>query len=306
MRAVVAFLLLGIIAGLVGWINQGYLREQWNWYALMRPYMLADVRPYVLPDAAERALQPMGTFRECAKDCPEMVVVPPGSFIMGSPDTEKDRGSDEGPLHKVTIADRFAVAKFSVTFAQWDACAAVGGCPQLPDSGWGRGRQPAINLNWEDAQQYVAWLSRMTGKTYRLLSETEWEYAARAGTTTVYYWGDEVGSGNANCIHCGSRWDGKQPSPVGSFKPNPFGLYDIQGNVWTWLEDCYHDDYVGAPTDAAAWTGGCEQGRRAVRGGGWDSYDYNTRIANRDRMSIGTRINDFGLRVARTLSPGAP
>jgi formylglycine-generating enzyme required for sulfatase activity len=306
MRAVVAILLLGIIAGLVVWINQGYLTEQWNWYALMRPYMLAQVRPHVLSDAAERALQPMSSFRECAKDCPEMVVVPPGTFIMGSPETEKARGSDEGPLHKVTIADRFAVAKFPVTFDEWDTCAAVGGCPQLSESGWGRGRQPAINLNWDDAQQYVAWLSRMTGKTYRLLSETEWEYAARAGTATVYYWGDEVGSGNANCIHCGSPWDGKQPSPVGSFKPNPFGLYDISGNVWTWLEDCYHDDYIGAPTDAAARSAGCEQGRRAVRGGAWDSYDYNTRIANRDRMSFGTRINDFGLRVARTLLPGAP
>jgi formylglycine-generating enzyme required for sulfatase activity len=272
----------------------------------MRPYMLAQVRPHVLSDAAERALQPMSSFRECAKDCPEMVVVPPGTFIMGSPETEKARGSDEGPLHKVTIADRFAVAKFPVTFDEWDTCAAVGGCPQLSESGWGRGRQPAINLNWDDAQQYVAWLSRMTGKTYRLLSETEWEYAARAGTATVYYWGDEVGSGNANCIHCGSPWDGKQPSPVGSFKPNPFGLYDISGNVWTWLEDCYHDDYIGAPTDAAARSAGCEQGRRAVRGGAWDSYDYNTRIANRDRMSFGTRINDFGLRVARTLLPGAP
>jgi formylglycine-generating enzyme required for sulfatase activity len=307
MQAVVAFLLLGIIAGLIGWINQGYVREQWNWYALGRPYMNADVRPYVLADAAERALRPLSSFRECAKDCPEMVVVPPGSFIMGSPDAEKDRGSDEGPLHKVAIAERFAVAKFPLTFAEWDACAAVGGCPPLADSGWGRGRQPAINLNWEDAQQYVAWLSRMTGKPYRLLSETEWEYAARAGTTTVNFWGDAVGADNANCIHCGSRWDGKQTSPVGSFKPNSFGLYDMQGNVWTWLADCYHDTYDGAPTDAAAWTEGCgDQGRRAVRGGGWDSYDYNIRIANRDRMSFATRINDFGLRVARTLLPGAP
>src|SRR5262249_51312233 len=163
------------------------------------------------------------------------------------------------------------------------------------------------NLNWEDAKHYVAWLSRMTGKPYRLLSEAEWEYAARAGTTTVNFWGDAVGADNANCIHCGSRWDGKQTSPVGAFKPNSFGLYDMQGNVWTWLADCYHDSYEGAPTDAAPWTEGCgDQGRRAVRGGGWDSYDYNIRIANRDRMSFATRINDFGLRVGRTLLPGAP
>ena len=182
---------------------------------------------------------------------------------------------------------------------------AVGGCPNVTDSGFGRGNRPVVNVNWEDARQYVAWLTRMTGKPYRLLSELEWEYAARAGTSTRYFWGDEIGKGNANCIGCGSKWDGRMTSPVGSFKPNPFGVYDAYGNVWQWVEDCHHDSYDGAPTDGSAWVENCEQGRRAVRGGGWDSYDYNIRVANRDRISIGSRINDLGIRVARSLNTGA-
>jgi formylglycine-generating enzyme required for sulfatase activity len=127
----------------------------------------------------------------------------------------------------------------------------------------------------------------------------------QAGTSSAYYWGNEIGINNANCIGCGSRWDGKETSPVGSFKPNAFGLYDMSGNVWTWLEDCYQESYEGAPTDGSAWTKGCEEGRRAVRGGGWDSYAPKIRIANRDRISAGNRLNDFGLRIARTLAPVA-
>ena len=302
MRAVVAFLLLGIIAGLIGWINQAYLREQWNWYTVMRPYMLSQVRPHVLSATAERALTPLASFRECARNCPEMVVLPAGRYMLGSPKDEKGRGSDEGPVRDVTIPAPFAISKDLVTFAQWDQCVAVGGCPQILDSGFGRGSQPAINLNWREAQRYVAWLSRMTGKPYRLLSEAEWEYAARAGTRTAYYWGNDIGSNNANCIGCGSRWDNEQTSPVGSFKPNAFGLYDMTGNAWEWVMDCYHKNYDGAPTDSSAWTKGCEQGRRVVRGGGWDSYAVNVRVANRDRISIGTRINDLGFRIARSLA----
>ena len=181
-QALVYVLLVGIIAGLVGWINQAYLKEQMNWYTTMRPYMLAQVRPYVLSREAERALKPRRAFRECAKDCPEMVVVPAGEFMMGSPATEKGRYDNEGPQHKVTIARPFAVSKFEVTFDEWDACVVSGGCPQVPTAALGRGTQPVINVSWDDAQQYVAWFSKMTGRPYRLLSEAEWEYAARAGT----------------------------------------------------------------------------------------------------------------------------
>jgi formylglycine-generating enzyme required for sulfatase activity len=244
----------------------------------------------------------LASFRECAKDCPEMIVIPAGEFMMGSAETEKDRYDDEGPQHNVTIAKPFAVSKFDVTFADWDACVSVGGCPQVSDSGFGRGTRPVINVTWDDALQYVAWLSRMTGKPYRLLSEAEWEYAARARTQTAYPWGDEIGKGNANCGVCGSEWDNHGTSPVGSFKPNAFGLYDMAGNVWQWEQDCYHDHYNGAPADGSAWaTGDC--GRRVLRGGAWVSGPGILRSALRGRNSPVVRYGYIGFRLGRTLTP---
>src|SRR5262249_33331862 len=176
-QALIYVLLVGIILGLIGIINQAYIKEQVHWYMTMRPYRVANVDPYVLTPERERALRPGDSFRECAKDCPEMVVVPAGEFTMGSPATEKGRYANEGTQHSVAIPRPFAVSKFEVTFADWDACVAVGGCPheeRASDSGWGRDRQPVIGVSWDDAQAYVAWLSRMTDKTYRLLTETEW------------------------------------------------------------------------------------------------------------------------------------
>jgi formylglycine-generating enzyme required for sulfatase activity len=299
-RAAIYVLLVGIIAGLVGWINQAYLKEQINWYWTMRPYMLANVRPYVLTAEAERGLKPLASFRECAKDCPEMIVIPAGEFMMGSPPTEHGRGENEGPQHGVTIAKAFAVSKFDLTFADWDACVSVGGCPQTIDSGMGRGTKPVIDVNWNDAQLYVAWLSKMTGHRYRLLTESEWEYAARATTTTPYYWGDEFGNGNANCNGCGSQWDHKQTSPVGSFKPNMFGLYDMAGNVWQWMQDCYHSDYDEAPTDGSAWTSG-DCNYRVLRGGSWNHLPPNLRSAFRRWGAIEDRDSVIGFHVGRTL-----
>ncbi|MGA8898348.1 SUMF1/EgtB/PvdO family nonheme iron enzyme [Bradyrhizobium sp.] len=185
-QALVYTLLVGIIAGLVGWINQEVIKEQINWYWTMRPYRVANIDPYVLKPEAERALKPLASFRECARDCPEMIVIPAGSFMMGSPASQPGHNNSEGPQHMVTIARPFGVSKFDVTFADFDACFSVGGCPQPSDSGGGRGTKPVINVDWDDAQKYVAWLSEMTGQTYRLLTEAEWEYAARAGTTTAY------------------------------------------------------------------------------------------------------------------------
>ena len=153
---------------------------------------------------------------------------------------------------------RFAVSKFEVTFDEWDACVAYGGCAQhvLTATG-GRGTQPVINVSWDDAKHYVAWLSKMTGKPYRLLTEAEWEYAARAGTTTAYSWGDEIGKGNANCNGCGSQWDNTtRPLRSARSRPMQFGLHDMHGNVWEWVEDCYQSNYNGAPTDGSAWTTG--------------------------------------------------
>ncbi len=312
-------LLLGIIAGLVGWINQAYIKEQWNWYAVMRPYAMKNFRPYVLASAAERSLKTFANFRECAGNCPEMIVIPPGSFVMGSTQAEQSRFdavpkrtndndlqnheasalSNEGPQHKVVIAKSFAVSKFDVTFAEWDACSSVGGCRQKNDSGMGRGTKPVITVSWDDAQQYVAWLSKMTGRSYRLLTEAEWEYAARAGTTTAYYWGDETGKRNANCMGCGSG-ENKQTSAVGSFPANPFGLYDMAGNVWQWVEDCYSPNYDQAPTDGSASTGqDCTY--RVARGGSWNLGPEYVRSAVRFRYVSNYQALNRGFRVVRTL-----
>jgi formylglycine-generating enzyme required for sulfatase activity len=260
-------------------------------------------RPGVLDDAAERALKRGENFKEC-DSCPEMVVLPPGEVMMGSPETEKDRDRDEGPQRKVTIARSFAVGKFEVTFAEWEACVAGGGCTankSPTDRGWGKATRPVINVAWNDARQYVEWLSVRTGKTYRLLTEAEWEYAARAGTTTAYSWGNDIGEGNANCDGCKSQWDNKQTAPVGSFKPNDFGLHDMHGNVWEWVQDC-HGDYSKAPNDGAAApeTGNCS---RVLRGGSWNLYSRNLRAAGRLWNAPDVRDSFIGFRVARDLTP---
>ncbi len=300
--------LFGVLAvllgtGLIGWLNQDYLQERWRWFSVIRPYMQSQVRPYVLAAEAEQALKPKDAFRECAKDCPEMVVVPTGKFMMGSP--EGQGTDDERPQHEVTIAEPFALSKFEVTFADWDACVAYGDCdPRISDNGWGRGRQPAIYVNWDSANRYVAWVSRMTGKPYRLLSEAEWEYAARAGTETAYSWGDQIGNGNANCDGCGSHWDNRQTAPVESFAENAFGLYGMHGNVWEWVEDCVHNNYRGAPYDGLPWTtgGNGDCNSRIVRGGSWASVPRFLRSAGRTGSSAGNRNNTIGFRVARDLN----
>ncbi len=309
-QILVYVLLVGIILGLIGVINEAYVKEQWRWYMVTRPYMQAQVRPHVLPAVAEQALKPKDTFKECASEqgkdyCPEMVVVPAGSFMMGSPPTEKGRHASEGPQHTVTIGKPFAVAKFELTFDEWDTCVAYGDCPQgVGDAGFGRGQQPVIFVTWDDAQRYAAWLSKMTGKPYRLLTEAEYEYATRAGGQTAYPWGDDIGKNNANCTGCGSKWDARQTAPVGSFKPNAFGLYDMVGNVFAWVEDCAHNNYDGAPTDGSAWIEGGDCKIRVDRGGAWNFPD-SLRSAFRDTSSTGYRIDNLGIRVGRTLSAGA-
>jgi formylglycine-generating enzyme required for sulfatase activity len=298
MQALIGVLAFGVVAGLVGWLNEQYLREY--------IYMLTQVRPYVLTTEAGRALKAKDSFKECANDCSEMIIVPAGDFMMGSPKEEKGHYEDEGPRHKVIFAKPFAVSKFEVTFEQWDACVAVGGCAQVPDSRGGRGIQPVINVNWHEARQYVAWFSKMTGQTYRLLSEAEWEYAARAGTTTAYSWGDEIGKGNANCNGCGGRWDDRRlPAPVGSFAANKFGLYDMHGNVSEWVEDCWHDNYLGnPPSDGSAWATGCPDiSRRVIRGGSWVNDPRFLRAAGRHWVTTDGRFNSLGFRVGRTLTP---
>jgi len=243
-----------------------------------------------------RPLQSLGTaFRDCA-DCPELVWLPQGEFLMGEPNGANGR-------HSVRIGYTLAVGKFEVTFAEWDACVAGGGCRRRPDdSGWGRGRQPVVNVTWEDAQQYTAWLSRKTRKNYRLLTEAEWEYAARAGSHVRFWWGNDAGQGDANCTGCGSQFDGRRAAPVGTFVPNPFGLHDMHGNVSEWVEDCYHDRYHGAPGDGSAWTNACTTAVdiRMVRGGAWRDPSHATRSAARWSASSRYYDNRIGFRIART------
>jgi formylglycine-generating enzyme required for sulfatase activity len=301
-RASIYTLLVGIIAGLVGWINQAFIKDQVHWYATVRPWRIANIDPFVLRPDAVRGLTPGQSFRECAKDCPQMVVVPAGEFLMGSSPTEKGRQAWEGPQHVVRISKAFAVAKFELTFDEWDTCVTYGDCTQgISDSSWGRGQKPAINITWNDAQRYVAWLAKMTGKPYRLLTEAEHEYATRAGTQTAYPWGDDIGKNNANCASCDSEWD-IQTAPVGSFNPNAFGLYDMVGNVFEWVEDCFRDNYDGAPTDGSAWIEVRDCERRVVRGGVWNQSPVFLRSAFRAWATADDRSGTIGLRVGRTLN----
>ena len=221
---------------------------------------------------------------------------------MGSPAGEEGRFGDEGPVHRVHIAASFAVGVYEVTFEEWDACRRGGGCTHNPaDYGWGRGKRPVIEVSWEDAREYVAWLSRKTGERYRLPSESEWEYVARSGTETRYYWGDAVGRNQANCDGCGSRWDDERTAPVGSLSANAYGLHDVHGNVWEWVEDCWNEGYTGAPSNGSAWASG-DCSRRVLRGGSWLLNPRFLRSAIRNRYPSGYRNVSVGFRVARTLN----
>ena len=290
-------------------------------------------------------LVPGTVFRDCPT-CPQMMVVPAGTFIMGSPESEKGRlrtvydeeGTavtwtvldeveleveegqrlviPEGPQRYVTMERPFAVGVYEVTFDEWDACARAGGCGGLipENEGWGRGRRPVINVNWAEAHAYVAWLSDETGEAYRLLTEAEWEYVARAGTETARYW-EESPSGqcryangaDATALESNPGWrtvpcsDGYVgTAPVGSYEANAFGLYDVLGNVWEWTQDCWNERYSGAPVDGTAWeTGDCST--RVQRGGGWANEPEGLRSANRSRVPVGDRYDTAGFRVARSV-----
>jgi formylglycine-generating enzyme required for sulfatase activity len=282
MGALACVLLLGIGTGLA-WSNRTYLK------ALAGTWVEA-VWPKVLTAEAEDALQPGQIFHEC-DGCPEMVVVPAGEFMRGS-----TKRSQKEPQQKVSITQRFAVSRFEVTFEEWDACVTLGGCALQPwDQNWGRGRRPVINVNWRDAQQFVAWLSRRTGKSYRLLSEAEWEYAAGAGNDDV-------------CKDRGGwreDYKGEGPTePVGSCPPNTFGLHDMHGSVWEWVQDCYDE----APADGSALTSG-SCANRVVRGGRVPGYGTsrmgNVHFSTQDnRLSqdAESRVNGVGVRVGRTLA----
>lgn len=249
---------------------------------------------------AERQRAVDRTFKDCP-ECPLMVVVPSGSFMMGASSWDWDSDDDEGPRHRVNIDYMLAVGVYEVSFDEWDACVADGGCGgYVPhDEYWGgRGNRPVINVSWEDAQSFVSWLSERTSHGYRLLSESEWEYVAHAGTETKYSWGNNIGYNRANCDGCGSRWDNEQTAPVGSFSANAWGVYDMHGNVWEWVEDCWNNSYQGAPSDGSTWeSGNCSV--RILRGGSWLNLPRSLRSAYRFRGITELRTNFNGFRVAR-------
>jgi formylglycine-generating enzyme required for sulfatase activity len=317
-QAAIYTLLLAVIGALLARMYERELRSLAYWATTFRGHQLTAA-----------ALKPGDAFQECAKTfsddrqdgkqiskhCPDMVVIPAGSYKMGS---ERTRAADS---RIITIKTPFAVSRFTITFDQWNVCVAGGGCENNTgpsDQTWGRGSRPVINVDWRDAQNYVAWLNRMTGTdSYRLLSEAEWEYAARGVTSAQaphsnYPWGNEIGRGNANCNDCGSKWDNKQTAPVGSFEANAFGLYDMAGNVWQWVEDCYAQNLNGAPVcpngapvDGAVWKEACkdETSPRVVRGGSWRYDPGLLRSAARGRNPTGNKFNDLSFRVGRTLLP---
>lgn len=251
------------------------------------------------------------SFRDCPT-CPLMMPVPAGEFLMGSPDSEARRNPDEGPQHRVAIREPFAISKFEITFAEWDQCVAKGGCTHKPDDeGWGRGRQPVVNISWSDAKAYVKWLADSTGQSYRLASEAEWEYAARGLTsaeapavpfstgTTIGY---KQANYDANFVYGPGRIGvyRQKPIEVGSLPRNAFGLHDMHGNVWEWVEDCYRPDYRNAPADGSA-VSSADCKLRILRGGAWNYYPWALRSAYRYATPGDVRLSNVGLRVARNM-----
>jgi formylglycine-generating enzyme required for sulfatase activity len=251
--------------------------------------------------SAQRTTPPAGIttpasgseIKDCA-NCPVLVAVPAGTFVMG---TNNDDPSEKPP-HAVSIAHGFAIGKYAVTVAQWNACVAAGACLHLSSEANGPGDMPVRDVSWDDAQQYVKWLSKTTGKPYRLPTEAEWEYADRAGTTTRYWWGDQMSKGHANCKGCGEPWRAEAPMGVGSFAANPFGLYDMNGSVWEWVSDCWHNSYKSAPTDGRVWDEpNCQV--RVIRGGSWRTGVSYMLTSTRFKYDASVRYSENGFRVAR-------
>ncbi|EIC21557.1 SUMF1/EgtB/PvdO family nonheme iron enzyme [Thiorhodovibrio frisius] len=232
---------------------------------------------------------------------PEMVALKPSEFMMGNPVGMAD--SDARPVHRVSL-DGFMIGAREVTFSDYDRYVRETGARRPQDYGWGRGSRPVIDVSWDDAMAYAKWLGKKTGQPYRLPTEAEWEYAARGGSTSSFWWGIGSPASRALCVNCGTRWDQISTAPVGSFPPNPFGLYDTAGNVYEWTTDCYHHSYQGAPSDGSARSDpGCAS--RAVRGGSFKSPAGAMRSHARNRFSADARADMLGFRVARDLTPPA-
>ncbi|MEQ8506493.1 MAG: formylglycine-generating enzyme family protein [Rhodospirillales bacterium] len=248
--------------------------------------------------ATKTAQQPPAApkvFKDCDV-CPEMVVLPKGAFIMGSTLLPAEQ-----PKHPVFIKKSFAMSRFEITFDNWEACLTEGGCSHNPhDHNWGRGRQPIMNIDFHMAEGYAKWLSNKTGQTYRLPSEAEWEYAARAGSTTAFWFGDKEADGKINCRNCAGAVPGHRNGPVGMFEPNPFGLYDMHGNAYEWVSDCWVPHYQGAPRDGSPRVDG-DCNIRVIRGGSWYYYARQSRSASRAKNAAAVKSYWLSFRVVREL-----
>ena len=311
-----------------GLLDEEYYNE-WGWMIRAAPALVAAVAamtgtpavtadgpsfssdaPAIAAEDVPSCVRAKDEFKDCAV-CPEVVVLPPGDFVMGSPPDEPERSQAEGPLRTVTIGQALAVGKYEVTFAEWDACVGDGGCTHTPrDSGWGRDRRPVINVSWTDVtKEYLPWLSRKTGQAYRLLSEAEWEYAARAGTEGPFSTGATITTEQANfdgtsVYRGGAKGAYRQRTvEVGSFPPNAFGLHDMHGNVSEWVQDCYVGTYQNGPSDGSARSGASDC-QRVMRGGSWITAPRALRSAYRSYVPSDTRFIYRGFRIARTLQPG--
>jgi formylglycine-generating enzyme required for sulfatase activity len=261
--------------------------------AASKPAAVAAPAQPAAPPPARAATS--GESKDCAA-CPTMVSLPAGSFTMGSNSDDPS----EKPPHRVTIAAPFAIGKYEVTVEQWNACADVNGCPKLSPENNSVKNAPARDLSWDDAQLYVKWLSKVTGKPYRLPTEAEWEYADRGGTATKYWWGDQMRKGMANCKDCGDPYHKEGPEPVGSFSANPFGLHDMNGSVWEWVSDCWHNSYQGAPADGHVWDSpACNM--RVIRGGSWREGNDYMYSSTRFKYSASVRQSQDGFRVVKDL-----
>ena len=228
--------------------------------------------------------------------CQLMVALYPQPFTMGS------NGSDpsERPAHKVALRSPFAIGKYEVTVGQWAQCVKASVCPSVPSAANAAENLPMRDVSWDEAQLYLKWLSTVSRRPYRLPTEAEWEYAARGGTSTRYWWGDQMKGGNASCQGCGEPWKADGPPPVGSFVANPFGLADMNGSVWEWVQDCWHSSYKGAPLDGSAWAdANCQS--RVIRGGSWRENGSYMLSTTRFKYDASVRQSQNGFRVARTI-----
>lgn len=254
-----------------------------------------EITPHNLKPAPSKVGE---VFQECS-DCPELVVLPKGKFTMGAPSTDPDRTVNEMPTHMVTLNYPLLVGRYEVTFAQWGICAREKMCRSVVADTAGHTEHPVVNVSWQDAQDYLAFLKKKTGAEYRLLTEAEWEYAARAMQPSRYPWGDEIGKNRAGCSDCEAATHEKTTYPIGAFSANAFKIFDTLGNAREWVMDCWHDNYEYAPQDGSAWMTACSEGRRVTRGGAWNMPVQDLRVTARGRETWDYKANNLGFRVVR-------